>query len=662
VANSDYPSTQGQPRRKRRSVGRVSAVAFALVLGGAASFVTAFAHHIVSTTPTPTTGVVGTTPLADTALVYADNTRHVVFFLWAPGTCGNQGASAVFTDSEPVTTSQLVNSTVTSATYVPKQVGVYDWTAEIVVNADGSIENGPTLCTDEQVTVTPHGSSITTTQSDADGAPVGTAITDSAHVTGDNPGGTVTFSLFGPNDANCTVNEDSSPSAQQTNTSQTNAALQTWTVAVDHNGNANVPAPGYTTTVVGTYQWVATYSGDANNASATSGCGKEAVVIHKVDTDIRTVQSNQGGAPVGTAIKDTAILHGDAPTGTVTFFLYGPNDANCVDNADSGLHWLQKWTVKLGANGKASVPDPGFTTTTAGTYEWVAVYNGDANNSTAKSACGNESVVIGKVSPAIVTVASAGGAVGTQIHDTAQVSGGDNPTGTVTFTLFAPSNTNCTSGDGGSGSVQSVTVALGSDGSASSASSPFTTTAVGTYNWIAMYSGDANNKSVSTTCSSEPVDIGMDPSAMTTAASSGGATGTVIHDTATVTGGSNLTGTVTFKLFAPTDATCSGTPLFVSAVALGAGNTAISGNFSGTTAAGTYNWMASYSGDANTSGSSSKCGSEPVVIVASGVQGITTPGTGAVGAIGEAGIGIELVLGGLAFGLVSELVRERRRA
>jgi hypothetical protein len=50
------------------------------------------------------------------------------------------------------------------------------------------------------------------------------------------------------------------------------------------------------------------------------------------------------------------------------------------------------------------------------------------------------------------------------------------------------------------------------------------------------------------------------------------------------------------------------------------------------------------------------------VIVASGVQGITTPGTGAVGAIGEAGLGIELVLGGLAFGLVSELVRERRRA
>ena len=42
--------------------------------------VTAFAHHIVSTTPSPKTGVVATTPLADTALVYADSTRHIVFF------------------------------------------------------------------------------------------------------------------------------------------------------------------------------------------------------------------------------------------------------------------------------------------------------------------------------------------------------------------------------------------------------------------------------------------------------------------------------------------------------------------------------------------------------------------------------------------------------
>lgn len=258
----DYGSTLRRTHRTRRSIGRVSAVAIALVLGGAATFVTAFAHHIVSTTPTPTVGVVGTTPLADTALVYADSSRHVVFFLWAPGTCGTQGVSPVFTDTEPVTTSDLTNSTVTSATYVPQTVGVYDWTAEIVVNDGGSIENGPTACGDEQVTVNQQGSSITTSQSNANGAPIGTAITDTAHVTGDNPSGTVTFSLYGPNDLTCVSTENA-----------VDSALQTWTISVDSHGNASVPPPGFTTTETGTYQWVATYSGDTNNTGSTSGCG-----------------------------------------------------------------------------------------------------------------------------------------------------------------------------------------------------------------------------------------------------------------------------------------------------------------------------------------------------------------------------------------------------
>jgi hypothetical protein len=651
VGHTINGSTQRRTHRTRRSIGRVGAVAIALVFGGAATFVTAFAHHIVSTTPTPTVGIVGTTQLADTALVYADNSRHVVFLLWAPGTCDSEGASPVFTDSEPVTTSQLTNSTVTSATYVPQVTGVYDWTAEIVVNNGGSIENGPTACGDEQVTVNQDGSSIKTTQSDADGAPIGTAITDSAHVTGDNPTGTVTFALFGPNDATCVSTED-----------VVSGALQTWTENLDKDGNASVPPPGFTTTQVGTYQWVATYSGDGNNNGATSACGTEAVVIGKVDSAIRTDQTHKDGAPVGTSIKDTATLTGDAPTGTVTFFLYGPNDPNCVDNADSGLHWLQKWTVHLNEDGKASVPDPGYTTSVAGTYQWVAEYSGDANNTTAKSACGNESVVIGKSAPTIATVASEGGSVGTQIHDTAQVSGGDNPTGTVTFFLFSPSDATCSTNEDGAGAIWSGSVALGADGSASSAGSPFTTTEVGTYNWIATYSGDANNKGASTACSDEPVVIGMDPSSMTTTASSGGPTGTVIHDTATVTGSSDMTGTVTFTLFAPSDATCSGTPIFTSAVALGTNGTATSGNFSGTTAGGTYNWMAAYSGDTHTAGSTSHCGSEPVVIVASGVQGITTPGTGSALSIGQMGLGIELLLGGLALGLTSELVRERRRA
>ncbi len=77
-----------------------------------------------------------------------------------------------------------------------------------------------------------------------------------------------------------------------------------------------------------------------------------------------------------------------------------------------------------------------FTPGLAGTYHWVATYNGDANNATVSSACADEPVVIGVESSAVITtVPSPGVVVGGSISDTATVTGGFNPTGTVTFRL-----------------------------------------------------------------------------------------------------------------------------------------------------------------------------------------------------------------------------------
>jgi hypothetical protein len=51
-----------------------------------------------------------------------------------------------------------------------------------------------------------------------------------------------------------------------------------------------------------------------------------------------------------------------------------------------------------------------------------------------------------------------------------------------------------------------------------------------------------------------------------------------------------------------------------------------------------------------------------VNLTASGVKGITTPGTGLDGSITQIGLGIELLLGGLALFLGSELVKGTKRA
>jgi len=88
--------------------------------------------------------------------------------------------------------------------------------------------------------------------------------------------------------------------------------------------------------------------------------------------------------------------------------------------------------------------------------------------------------------------------------------------------------------------------------------------------------------------------------------------GGLISDSATLTGGYAPTGNVTFTLYGPGDGTCSNA-LWSTTVPVGAGGVSGSGNVK-VGAAGTYNWVTTYSGDLNNLPVRSECGSEPVVI------------------------------------------------
>jgi hypothetical protein len=482
--------------RKARTLAIGGGAVLGVAVAGFATTMSASAHYIIGTTPQPSVGVVDKTALADQAVVYADSSRHVTFFLWAPGTCGVQGASPVFTDSEPVTTASLTDSTVTSGTYVAQATGTFEWTAEIVITSGGAIESGPTVCGDEPVTVNKTPTSIDTTPSNAKGAPVGTALTDSATVTGFNPTGNVRFYLFGPDNTTCNF--------EQTSASEPNGWIFMAGPIALVNGKASVPVPGFTTTATGVYQWVADYGGDSNNTEARSGCGKEAVTIGKMPTSIKTLPSNAGGAPIGTALTDSATVIGDNATGNIRFYLFGPGNSTCNFNQTSAGA-PHGWIFMAGpialVNGKASVPAPGYTTTEIGEYKWVADYGGDSNNTEARSGCDKEVVTIGKHSDGLTSTPSAGGVTGTVIFDTVKVSNGMDPGGTVTFSLYSPTDTTC-----GATAIFTSTVALGANGTARSASFSGTKTA-GTYNWIAIYNGDANNVSSNDKCGDEPVRI-----------------------------------------------------------------------------------------------------------------------------------------------------------
>jgi hypothetical protein len=316
--------------------------------------------------------------------------------------------------------------------------------------------------------------------------------------------------------------------------------------------------------------------------------------VTKAAPTITTVAS--ATVPAGGTISDTGVLAGGvSPTGTITFTVFGPNNATCTGTP------LGTSTVTAVGNG-TYLSGP-FTTTGAGQYNFVVSYSGDANNAAAVSACGapGESVTVTKAAPTITTVASATVPAGGTISDTGVLAGGSSPTGTITFTVFGPNNATCTGTPLG---TSTVTV---NSGNGTYLSGPFTTTGPGTYNFVVTYSGDANNAAATSACGAPGESVTVTnavPTITTVAAAPGNGT---VSDTGTLAGGLNPTGTITFTVFGPNNATCTGAAMGTSTVTVTGNGTYLSGPFP-TAGAGTYNFVVTYSGDLNNAAAVSACG------------------------------------------------------
>ena len=165
---------------------------------------------------------------------------------WAVGSSATLGSATSFLGNI------LASASVTLDTGAVSSGGLYGNTGAVTMDS-----NRVSTCADTGGLAGP---SITTTPSGS--VPVGGSISDSATVIGgDSPTGSVLFELFGPGDETCTT-----PIATRTGTLTGGSAV---------SGDV-------TATVAGSYEWVATYSGDANNASAISHCGSETVQVTSV--------------------------------------------------------------------------------------------------------------------------------------------------------------------------------------------------------------------------------------------------------------------------------------------------------------------------------------------------------------------------------------------
>src|SRR5262249_59664950 len=154
-------------------------------------------------------------------------------------------------------------------------------------------------------------------------------------------------------------------------------------------------------------------------------------------------------------------------------------------------------TVTVSGNGtydaSTGTNPGGYLPTVTGTYLWSASYSGDSNNNSASDNGKNENEAVIPSSPGLNTVA--GGTViigsGQKPNDTAVLAGGFNPTGTITFTLYNPSNV----------AVYTDTVTVSGNGTydTSVGTNPggYLPTVTGTYLWTASYSGDSNNNAAS---------------------------------------------------------------------------------------------------------------------------------------------------------------------
>ncbi len=213
--------------------------------------------------------------------------------------------------------------------------------------------------------------SIATTASPAVALGSGT-LTDSATVSGlanPVPGSTISFQLYGPDNATCT-----------------GTPVFTSTKAASLAGStATATSNPFTPTQPGTYRWIASFTGDANNLPVAGACNapNESTVVNRAATTIETSAPSSIVLGFGT-LYDSARVYGRVdpqPGAMIDFRLYGPDDATCA-----GTPVFESLGVPYSvAGGPENSAE--FEPTQAGTYRWIASYSGDANNAPVAGAC-----------------------------------------------------------------------------------------------------------------------------------------------------------------------------------------------------------------------------------------------------------------------------------
>ncbi len=347
--------------------------------------------------------------------------------------------------------------------------GDYYWQASFSGDDDNTAVKS--VCTSEHLVVNKAQPSIATSLSSSS-ITVGGSVHDSSTLTGATAGagGTVDYKVY-----------DNNTCAANANT--VDAGTKTVTAHIVPDSDP------VTFNTAGDYYWQASYSGDTNNAAATSPCLSEHLVVNKAQPTIATSLSSSS-ITVGGSVHDSSTLTGASTNagGTVLYTVY--SNSSCTTMFASG--GTKTVTAHI-------VPDSDpVTFNTAGDYYWQAAYSGDTNNAAATSPCLSEHLVVNKATPSIATsLSSSSITVGGSVHDSSTLTGATATAGgTVNYKVY-DNNTCTTNANTVDAGTKTVTAHIVPD------SDPVTFNTAGDYYWQASYSGDTNNVAATSACLSE---------------------------------------------------------------------------------------------------------------------------------------------------------------
>jgi hypothetical protein len=321
------------------------------------------------------------------------------------------------------------------------------------------------------------------------------------------------------------------------------------------------------------------------------GCGSSTTTQSSI-----TGSTSIGTGSVSVSDSATVTVTGIATwNGTVQFHLRGPIGAANEVSTDIG------GPVAV-SNSTPTVQSSTAAVTAAGDYCWSAHFTSATTGVPDSNDDGvNECFTVTPVTPTLATTAGDDVVLGNPITDTAALSGTANKPGTpainpttaggaaggsITFTAFGPNN--CTTV-----AFTSAAIPVSGDGTYGPVS--FTPTAIGTYHWVASYTGDPPNTNA-TSHNSDCSDANEDVVVTSVASSMTSAQSFIPNDSATVSApaGGNLAGSVSFAVYE--NATCSGTAIFSQTVSVSGASsqTVHTTNTTVSTTAANVSWLVGY--------------------------------------------------------------------